>query len=75
MCGIVGAINKPSHLNFEEMMNMLSHRGPDSRGSYEDDNVALGHLRLAIQDLSPNGNQPMWSEDGNICIIFSKIFM
>jgi len=43
------------------MMQAIDHRGPDSQGHWVDGDagVALGHLRLAIVDLSPAGHQPM----------------
>jgi asparagine synthase (glutamine-hydrolysing) len=41
------------------MTLVLAHRGPDGRGHWYGEGVALGHLRLAILDLSPRGAQPM----------------
>lgn len=70
MCGIVGRIGK-SHTNIDGYLDRISHRGPDSKGFYEDEEVLLGHTRLAIQDLSENGNQPMFSADGRYVIIFN----
>jgi asparagine synthase (glutamine-hydrolysing) len=48
------------------MAARLAHRGPDSAGAWSDDaaGVALGHRRLAIVDLSPEGQQPMVSASG-----------
>src|SRR5262249_10947760 len=43
----------------ERMNKKLAHRGPDDEGAFVDDNVALGHRRLSIIDLSPAGHQPM----------------
>lgn len=68
MCGIVGGINiSPS----EQLLDSIAHRGPDDRGLYEYNNVFLGHTRLSILDLSEAGHQPMFSEDGDIVIIFN----
>ncbi|KAL2350834.1 asparagine synthase [Cryomyces antarcticus] len=41
-------------------LELIVHRGPDSRGQWisPDNRVALGHVRLAINDLSPDGAQP-----------------
>ena len=44
---------------------------PDDEGYYVDEQVALGHRRLAIIDLSPAGHQPMHSNDGNLEIAFN----
>lgn len=64
MCGIAGFID--SRLTKEEqdpllekMLEAIAHRGPDARGKYIDHAVGLGHNRLAIIDLSEDGNQPM----------------
>ena len=37
----------------------INHRGPDDSGAFAFENVILGHVRLAILDLSPKGKQPM----------------
>lgn len=71
MCGITGIINNPSGYNILEMMDSIAHRGPDSKGHFQDDSVALGHLRLAIQDLSPAGFQPMISQDDRYVLILN----
>lgn len=71
MCGILGVLESKGKSDFSAVMQNIAHRGPDSRGQYTDDHISLGHLRLAIQDLTPNGHQPMWSSDGNVCIIFN----
>lgn len=45
------------------MTDAIAHRGPDGEGHWIEGNVALGHRRLAIIDLSPAGHQPMISAD------------
>lgn len=60
MCGIAGAINLPEIVKAKEL---LKHRGPDSFGIYEENNVCLIHRRLAILDLTLAGHQPMLFED------------
>lgn len=52
------------------MTDTISHRGPDGDGYHIKGPVALGHRRLSIIDLS-TGDQPMYSDDGNIVIIFN----
>lgn len=41
------------------MVRAVSHRGPDSSGTYVDSHVALGSTRLAVIDRSDAGNMPM----------------
>ncbi|TCP39566.1 asparagine synthase (glutamine-hydrolyzing) [Rhodovulum marinum] len=78
MCGIAGFLAAPGAWGPEEpivtaMMAAIAHRGPDSRGQWCDTaaGVALGHLRLAILDLSPAGHQPMISASGRHVLIFN----
>jgi asparagine synthase (glutamine-hydrolysing) len=62
MCGINGIIyknHKPSKSEVYKMNYSINHRGPDGSGVFEFENVILGHVRLAILDLSPKGKQPM----------------
>jgi asparagine synthase (glutamine-hydrolysing) len=53
------------------MAELISHRGPDDLGFWENPGrqVALGHTRLAIIDLSPEGRQPMQNETGTIFLV------
>lgn len=62
MCGIAGLISDRKQGLKEEikkMTDIIAHRGPDGEGHYIHNNVALGHRRLAIVDLTDNGAQPM----------------
>jgi len=68
MCGIFGTINYKLSAS-TEVFRGLFHRGPDAQQSVDVNNVQLYHTRLAIQDLSPAGVQPM-EEDG-IYIVFN----
>jgi len=74
MCGIVGYVSSQK-LNDHQMVNSLSHRGPDDKGEFTDSlngkEIFLGHTRLSILDLSKNGHQPMFSEDKQLVIIFN----
>jgi asparagine synthase (glutamine-hydrolysing) len=70
MCGIIGIVAQYNE-KYKEAVDKISHRGPDSTGYYTQDNLILGHTRLSIQDLSENGNQPMYSADGRYIIIFN----
>lgn len=55
------------------MTAALTHRGPDDAGHWFDIDagLALGHRRLAIVDLSPQGHQPMVSSSGRYVIVFN----
>ena len=70
MCGINGFNWKDDSL-IKEMNEKIKHRGPDFQNSYIDQNISLGHNRLAIIDLSENGNQPMFNKKKNLCIVFN----
>lgn len=75
MCGICGIIDLQNTINssvkITEMMRSIKHRGPDDEGFYIDQNIALGHVRLSIIDLSSAGHQPMFSNDENFVIAFN----
>jgi asparagine synthase (glutamine-hydrolysing) len=71
MCGILGVIGNDSKDVLNRMMPFLKHRGPDSQGIYNHQNLSLGHHRLSILDLSSAGHQPMHSSDGRYTIIFN----
>lgn len=77
MCGIAGFVSgsplksTESRTALERMLEAIAHRGPDDRGILIDDVVALGHNRLSIIDLSPDGRQPMGGEDGRVQVVFN----
>ncbi|MBL0179950.1 MAG: hypothetical protein IPP98_12605 [Gemmatimonadetes bacterium] len=53
------------------MNDAIGHRGPDDRGTAVDADIALGHLRLSILDLSPRGHQPMASPSGRYLMVYN----
>ncbi len=60
MCGIVGIIGpRASGETAGLMAQRLLHRGPDDSGVWSVPGAALGFRRLAIQDLTEGGHQPM----------------
>lgn len=60
MCGIAGIIGSQASAELAlEMARRIQHRGPDGDGVWTEPGVALSHRRLAIQDLTDAGNQPM----------------
>jgi asparagine synthase (glutamine-hydrolysing) len=67
LCGVVELDRPPARDEVEAMLDGLAHRGPDGRGVFADDGVCLGHLRLAILDLSDAGLQPM--RDGELQLL------
>jgi len=75
MCGIVGLVGRFEHKEtlLAQSCGRIAHRGPDSHGFWEDadSGVAFGHVRLAIQDLSEQGHQPMASADQRFMLVFN----
>lgn len=73
MCGIVGFTNNINNSDevLGQMMDRIKHRGPDAYGKYIDEDIALGHRRLSIIDVSSSGDQPIFNEDGSLVIIFN----
>lgn len=75
MCGIAGIFNingvSTSFNTIKGMTDNIAHRGPDGEGFYVEENVALGHRRLAILDTSSLGNQPMESKNGEWVVVFN----
>ncbi len=78
MCGIAGVLKINSSIEalveqVADMLAALTHRGPDSFGHWQNEtgSICLGHRRLAIQDLSPLGNQPMVSASGRYVVSFN----
>ena len=70
MCGIIGGITR-KNFSSELLLKTIDHRGPDNNGFFSDGNVFLGHTRLSIQDLSSKANQPMFSQDNKMVIVFN----
>jgi len=60
MCGIAGIVGPTASMEIaQSMAQRLLHRGPDGDGVWSQPGVALSHRRLAIQDLTDAGRQPM----------------
>jgi asparagine synthase (glutamine-hydrolysing) len=75
MCGIAGFVAsdglRPDALESAlRMRDIITHRGPDAAGVWQDSHAALAHRRLSIVDLS-GGHQPLANEDGSIKVIFN----
>lgn len=74
MCGICGELNFSGTADrhaVERMLPKLERRGPDAEGLWNQGQIALGHRRLAIIDLSSNANQPMVDKELGLTIVFN----
>jgi asparagine synthase (glutamine-hydrolysing) len=72
MCGICGAVQvgEPARRVLapevlDRMTDAMRHRGPNDRGTFQRDGVALGVRRLSIVDVE-GGHQPVSNEDGTV---------
>lgn len=70
MCGICGYLGIDDAGLIERMTGVMSHRGPDDSGHFQDRDASLGHRRLSIIDLA-GGHQPMATPDGAMVISFN----
>ncbi|MEV6732810.1 MULTISPECIES: N-acetylglutaminylglutamine amidotransferase [unclassified Streptomyces] len=75
MCGLSGEMRfdgrRPDLAAVERMTDALEPRGPDGRGAWSQDSVALGHRRLKIIDLSERGAQPMTDAQLGLTVVFN----
>ena len=80
MCGFTGFLQRADVVTAEAMSDTVTrmadairYRGPDDSGAWTDPaaGIALGHRRLSIIDLSPEGHQPMVSPSGRYVIAFN----
>ena len=75
MCGITGKLyfDKERKVALEELTKMtdvITHRGPDDKGYYINENVGLGFRRLSIIDLK-TGHQPLSNDSKKLWITFN----
>lgn len=75
MCGISGIIHLDRSPVPEpqiwDMIKAMKHRGPNDNGTFFEEGIGFGFVRLSIIDLSPAGHQPMFSHDERYVIIFN----
>lgn len=80
MCGIAGGIgwiDPAMESAIASMGGAMSHRGPDGSGQWRSGDArafrgaAFAFRRLAIQDLSPAGDQPMVDEETGNALVFN----
>jgi len=74
LCGIAGMLAAdleaaPDTEAVQRMCDAMVHRGPDDHGLRVDGPCALGHRRLSIIDLRPEGAQPMTNEDDTVAVV------
>src|SRR5688500_19147723 len=73
MCGICGVVQigggEPRPVverdTLDRMTDVMTHRGPDDRGTFVTDGVAFGVRRLSVVDVE-GGHQPFANEDRSI---------
>ncbi|MCR8666361.1 asparagine synthase (glutamine-hydrolyzing) [Aestuariibaculum sp. M13] len=56
---------------FEKLLSLSKHRGPDSTEIQIGGYYQLGFNRLAVLDLSENGNQPVYSPSERFHVVFN----
>lgn len=75
MCGLCGEIRFDSLSAdipaVQRMTRALTPRGPDSGGLVAKDNMALGHRRLRILDLSDRAAQPLVDPHLGLTLVFN----
>ncbi len=80
MCGIAGLWQLDRQLadaqgraRVRAMTDAIKYRGPDGDGHWAapERGIYLGHLRLAIVDLTPAGAQPMTSASGRYITVYN----
>lgn len=72
MCGICGFTGevKDRSKTISSMTEVITHRGPDSEGFFNDDFISMGFRRLSIIDVD-DGHQPIYNEDKTLVLTFN----
>src|SRR3954454_17850055 len=77
MCGLAGELrfdgSQAGGAALERMTACLEHRGPDGSGFWARGQIALGHRRLSIIDLSENGAQHMVDPHLRLTVAFNGL--
>lgn len=76
MCGFVGIVGRVTENDIKWVNNavaLLKHRGPDYGAVWvsPNSNAAVGHRRLSIIDTGPESDQPFFSRDGDLVLLFN----
>lgn len=69
ICGFTGKIEQRENI-IEKMTQVITHRGPDSDGYFNDDYISMGFRRLSIIDIE-GGEQPIENEDGTLVLTYN----
>lgn len=69
ICGFTGEVLDRSK-TIRKMADVITHRGPDSSGYYEDNRISMGFRRLSIIDVDA-GHQPIYNEDKTLVLTFN----
>jgi asparagine synthase (glutamine-hydrolysing) len=74
VCGIAGVVGgNPAGRegDLAAALHALTHRGPDSSATFGDDDISLGHTRLAIIDPTSASDQPMIDRDSGCVLVYN----
>lgn len=76
MCGITGiwfCSGRGDISCITRMVEALRHRGPDNIGYFVDEQnaIALAHSRLKVIDLDSCSNQPMFTNDARLVMVYN----
>ena len=74
MCGFAGELARHRSADVDAVQRMtetMGDRGPDGGGLWAHDELALGHRRLKIIDLSAAGDQPMVDSELELAVAFN----
>jgi len=76
MCGICGVFSFAGEIDnarkrIGNALSTLKNRGPEVQAGFFENNIALGHSRLSIIDISEAANQPFTDKSGRYTIVFN----
>jgi asparagine synthase (glutamine-hydrolysing) len=71
MCGIAGFFGKGTEEDLRRMIYAIRYRGPDHQGAQLIENVGLAQARLSIIDLSEGAQQPFFTTDKSVAMVFN----
>ncbi len=78
MCGVSGIISlnhsildRDDQEVIRDMSSLLTHRGPNQRGHFYDDNLLFGNTRLSILDKSKSADLPIMTDEKDIILCYN----